>query len=881
MVSATEDYQKRYGEAQAAYLEEDYDQATIIADSMAEDYPDDPMVLLLQGHILLNQKQFDLAKEKYYTVMEMSDPQESNHEDVINAAHQGLERIGIEEDQYSQLQNIEEMSEEDYDYDFSEDNSTNIIEVDDEDDDWTNSIQFENLDWNPDELEDEDLEDPTLQHNAPSTYNSQNFEQSSSSQGEPIQSLQDANYGNPKSSQNVDEMTDEVSEETFSWHQEELLEEDSPEPELDIDIDLNLEEEEIDFENLTNTFQNDLNLDDDEDEVSPTFVVSPIPDSGQLELNELEKMLTNSGEEVLPNLDEEDDDDSDFSSEIQSRDSSGSLNTKEKVEESFFDSDELNDIPDVDPNQLPVSNIFRREKKDNADNALLKSKSDGLALEDESFISGKYDSSSTASIKPEVEVSSGKLTPFFDAPLRKKQFISAGVIGFITFICVFVLSSFVVQKAENENNSVSWTQKALLSLIAGVTSGGATLGVGQLLVNHVKRYQNDLQSQFDYISQGNFNVKATIYSEDELGQLATNFNQMTKVINTTTTEARRRAEETERATEELQRQVIRLLDDVEGASRGDLTVQAEVTAGVLGAVADAFNLTITSLREIIGQVKNAALQVNKSSTDSELYARNQSRDALQMAEELAVTLNSVQMMTDSIQRVADNAIEAEKVARTSIVTALKGGDAVERTVAGIIQIRDTVSETTRKVKRLAEASQEISTIVAVISQISSRTNLLALNASIQAARAGEAGRGFAIVADEVRQLADRSAKSLQEIEQIVLKIQTETGSVMTAMEEGIQQVIDVNERSEQAKGALDDIIQVSNRIDNLVRSITADTDEQRENSRAVAKVMQAVELRAQSTSQESQRVATALQNLVSISKDLLSSVERFQVEDKK
>lgn len=880
MVSATEDYQKRYGEAQAAYLEEDYDQATIIADSMAEDYPDDPMVLLLQGHILLNQKQFDLAKEKYYTVMEMSDPQESNHEDVINAAHQGLERIGIEEDQYSELQNIEEMSEEDYDYDFSEDNSTNIIEVDDEDDDWTNSIQFENLDWNPDELEDEDLEDPTLQHNAPSTYNSQNFEQSSSPQGEPIQSLQDANYDNPKSSQNVDEMTDEVSEETFSWHQEEFLEEDSPEPELDIDIDLNLQEEEIDFENLTNTFQPDLNLDDDEDEVSRTFVVSPIPDSGQLELNELEKMLTNSGEEVLPNFDD-DDDDSDFSSEIQSRDSSGSLNTKEKVEESFFGPDELDDIPDVDPNQLPVSTLFKKQKKGDADNALLKSESDGLALEEESFISGKYDSPSTVSIKPEVEVSSGKLAPFFDAPLRKKQFISAGVIGFITFISVFILSSFVVQKAENENNSVSWTQKALLSLIAGVTSGGATLGVGQLLVNHVKRYQNDLQSQFDYISQGNFNAKATIYSEDELGQLATNFNQMTKVINTTTTEARRRAEETERATEELQRQVIRLLDDVEGSSRGDLTVQAEVTAGVLGAVADAFNLTITSLREIIGQVKNAALQVNKSSTDSELYARNQSRDALQMAEELAVTLNSVQMMTDSIQRVADNAIEAEKVARTSIVTALKGGDAVERTVAGIIQIRDTVSETTRKVKRLAEASQEISTIVAVISQISSRTNLLALNASIQAARAGEAGRGFAIVADEVRQLADRSAKSLQEIEQIVLKIQTETGSVMTAMEEGIQQVIDVNERSEQAKGALDDIIQVSNRIDNLVRSITADTDEQRENSRAVAKVMQAVELRAQSTSQESQRVATALQNLVSISKDLLSSVERFQVEDKK
>ena len=204
---------------------------------------------------------------------------------------------------------------------------------------------------------------------------------------------------------------------------------------------------------------------------------------------------------------------------------------------------------------------------------------------------------------------------------------------------------------------------------------------------------------------------------------------------------------------------------------------------------------------------------------------------------------------------------------------------MERTVAGILQIRETVSETTRKVKRLAEASQEISKIVALISQIASRTNLLALNASIQAARAGEAGRGFAIVADEVRQLADRSAKSLKEIEQIVLQIQSETGSVMTAMEEGIQQVIDVTDKSEQAKRSLEDIIDVSNHINTLVRSITGDTIQQQENSKAVSQVMQSVELTAQETSQESQRVAGSLQNLVGISRDLLSSVERFHIEE--
>ena len=485
-------------------------------------------------------------------------------------------------------------------------------------------------------------------------------------------------------------------------------------------------------------------------------------------------------------------------------------------------------------------------------------------------------------VEPTPTVEQGWLAPLENASFATKQLITASAAGIVSAVAVAVVSFVSANQAAQQNNSAVVSQLRttgiLMAIAGGVCGGGTALAVGQLTARHMKRSTDDLRAQFESVCQGNLGARASVFAEDELGRLSTEFNQMTRVISTTTSEAQRKAEEQEQAKEDLQRQVIRLLDDVEGAARGDLTVQAEVTADVLGAVADSFNLTIQNLREIVQQVKQAARQVSKGSTENEMFARSLSSDALRQAEELAVTLNSVQIMTNSIQRVAESAREAEEVARTASSTALKGGEAVERTVAGILEIRETVAETTRKVKRLAESSQEISKIVALISQIASRTNLLALNASIEAARAGEAGRGFAIVADEVRQLADRAAKASKEIEQIVLQIQGETGSVMTAMEEGTQQVIEGTRLAEQAKRSLEDIIQVSGVIDTLVRSITADTVEQTETSRNVAQVMQSVELTAQETSQEAQRVSGSLQNLVGVARDLLTSVERFRVE---
>ncbi|MCC3497599.1 MAG: HAMP domain-containing protein [Microcoleus sp. PH2017_15_JOR_U_A] len=567
----------------------------------------------------------------------------------------------------------------------------------------------------------------------------------------------------------------------------------------------------------------------------------------------------------------------------------------------FDDFDDLGNLPDFDISEDANSSILTRGNTNfgNSTSGMMGTSgsgldfdnSDGSAIRDDEIfsISGPADASvptfaptESEAIDSSVTVEQGGLAFLENAPLFTKQLytaIGAGLVSLVAVAFVTNIASYQALKQDKPEAIVYLRQTGwVMTAAAGFTSFLTSWGIGQLIAKQVRKSSDNLQAQFDAVSQGTLDARATIYSEDEFGKMAAKFNHMAKVIQTTISDTRRKSDEQEQAKEDLQRQVIRLLDDVEGAARGDLTVTAEVTADVLGAVADSFNLTIQNLREIVHQVKQAAREVSKGATDSAKFAGDLSSDALRQAEELAATLNSVQVLTDAIQRVAESAREAEEVARGAAATALKGGEAVERTVAGILEIRETVAETTRKVKRLAEASQEISKIVGLIAAIASRTNLLALNASIEAARAGESGRGFAIVADEVRQLADRSAKSLKEIEQIVMQIQSETGAVMTAMEEGTQQVIEGTRLAEQAKRSLEDIIQVTNRIDVLVRSITADTVEQNETARSVAAVMQAVELTAQETSQEAQRVSGALQNLVGVARDLLTSVERFRVE---
>jgi twitching motility protein PilJ len=916
MTSGT-DYTKLYGQAHAAYCQGDLETATNLIDRLREEYPNDPNVLLLRGHTFVSLQQYERARQQYESARQLTD-----QPDLLDCINQSLEQISQLEAQDKE-DDFQIAATEGVPISDSESNGAawNINhgstpepwQEESSQTSWTTS--FDGIDWDSMVFEREDLGEPTL---GQSQTFANPFEEDSptsfpDSREEGIESHQEANPYNPFSPQaeaghpfHQNTMTDNPAS-TFSLASAESFSQEIPPlPEIDGG--------------------------------EATFVVSspevgkaPFP-SSQKARQEMpspgkDPLFENAGFEQEPTLEP-----APPVADSQTTEGENFLENWEALREedlgdlSQFDLTNVNQTP-TDATVFNNSGVLFSPPKG----------TQGLPTEQETRYLGTEsttgpvswlssgDSQGTKATttetwrKPKVEVEQGRLAWLQNAPLRRKPWLMAGLAGLAAALAVFLVSGIAWLAAPQGKGEKVATPKnktvpekvtsskpgssksappksappqvkpapglspfSALTLYLMLGAGGAgfvtVLLLAQVIARQTQQTVEDLHRQFDAIYTGDFNVKATLSSEDELGQLAAHFNQIARVISTTTSEAQRRAAQTEQSREDLQRQVIRLLDDVEGAARGDLTVHAEVTADVLGAVADAFNLTIDNLREIIRQVKQAAKQVNRACTDSEFFARTQSSEALRTAEELAATLNSVQMMTESIQRVAENAREAEEVTRSSSVTALKGGEAVERTVVGILQIRETVSETTRKVKRLAEASQEISKIVTLISQIASRTNLLALNASIQAAKAGEAGRGFAIVANEVRQLADRSAKSLREIEQIVLQIQSETGSVMTAMEEGIQQVIDVAEKSEQAKASLDDIIEVANRINALVCSISADTVKQRENSRSVAQVMQEVEKTAQGTSQESQHVAGALQNLVSISRNLLESVERFRVD---
>lgn len=330
--------------------------------------------------------------------------------------------------------------------------------------------------------------------------------------------------------------------------------------------------------------------------------------------------------------------------------------------------------------------------------------------------------------------------------------------------------------------------------------------------------------------------------------------------------------------ENLQRRALELLQQVDPVSRGDLTIRAAVTEDEIGTVADSYNSTVESLRKIVGQVKIAVQQMTVTTSHNQGSVQTLSQEAVRQAEEISNALNRIQIMTQSIREVTANAKQAEMAAQQASQTVLAGDKAMNRTVDGILAIRETVSETAEKVKRLGESTQKISKVVNLIGRFAAQTHMLALKASIEAARAGDEGQGFAVIADEVRMLAAQSAEATAEIGTLVTSIQTETNEVANAMETGTTRVMTGTKLVEETRQSLTKIAEVNTQINQLVKAIARAASEQSQASEVVSHTMTEVASISTKTSTEATQVSDSFQELLMVAQTLQKSVGQFKVE---
>jgi twitching motility protein PilJ len=342
-------------------------------------------------------------------------------------------------------------------------------------------------------------------------------------------------------------------------------------------------------------------------------------------------------------------------------------------------------------------------------------------------------------------------------------------------------------------------------------------------------------------------------------------------------DSRRRAEESERQNKANQQAILRLLDEIGSLADGDLTSRAQVTEEITGAIADSINYTIDELRRLVAGINTAAQQVTTATAQAQTTTSQLLQAAQRQAEEIRGTGESVTQMARSMSAVSKSAGDSAKVAETSLHAAEKGAEAVQNAIRGMNDIREQIQETSKRIKRLGESSQEIGEIVQLISDITEQTNVLALNAAIQAASAGEAGRGFTVVAEEVQRLAERSAEATKHIGAIVKSIQRDTQDAVEAMERSTRGVVEGTKTADEADRALREIEAVSNQLAELIGSISNATEQQSASATRVAEAMQEILAVTQLTTEGTRSTAASAARLTELADGLRASVAGFKL----
>ena len=323
--------------------------------------------------------------------------------------------------------------------------------------------------------------------------------------------------------------------------------------------------------------------------------------------------------------------------------------------------------------------------------------------------------------------------------------------------------------------------------------------------------------------------------------------------------------------------ILRLMNELQEVADGNLTMQATVSEDITGAIADSVNYTVEELRTLVGRINSTVQQVTDASTSAEATSNTLLGVSDAQSREIRATGEAVLTMARQISDVSGSAAESAAVARQSLTAAEDGQRAVQNSISGMNEIREQIQETSKRIKRLGESSQEIGEIIELISDITEQTNVLALNAAIQAASAGEAGRGFSVVAEEVQRLAERSGEATRQIGALVRTIQTDTQDAVSAMEKSTEGVVQGAKLSDAAGQSLANIGRVSRQLAELIESISRDTSVQARSAGGLASNMEHMLTVNEQTSDGTRRTAASIQQLAALALELKSSVARFKV----